>query len=90
MDPQTIDLDHGRLLFNPLKKHATRLLNSLQRRVRFQAQALPKAFWNNDPACLINPDLHTIKYTIYHNLWHNRTSFVEITDWLKLRSQPDS
>ena len=44
MDPQTIDLDHGRPLLDPLEKHALGLLNSLQLRVRLEAQPLAERF----------------------------------------------
>jgi hypothetical protein len=49
MDPQTIGLDHGRALFDPLEKHALRLLNNDQLRVRFEAQPLPERFGDDNP-----------------------------------------
>jgi hypothetical protein len=69
MGPQTIDLGHGRPLFDPLEKHALRLLNSLQLRVRLEAQPLPERFWDDDPTRFIDPEFHTIHNTICHQKW---------------------
>jgi hypothetical protein len=66
MDPQTIDFDHGRPLLDPLEEHALRLLNSLQFRVRSEAQPLPERFWDDDTPGFIDPELYTINITIYH------------------------
>jgi hypothetical protein len=66
MDPQTIDLDHGRPLFDPPEKHALRLLNSLQLRVRLEAQPLPERFGDDNPSRFIDLKFHTINNTICH------------------------
>src|ERR1017187_4541723 len=71
MDPQTIDLDHGRPLFGPLEKHALRLLNSHQLRVRLEAEPLPGRFWDDNPPRFIDPEFHTINNTIYHLQWQS-------------------
>ncbi len=70
MDPQTIDLDHGRPLFDPLEKHALRSLNSLKPRVRLEAQPLAERFRDYNSPRFINPEFHTIDSTIYHSKWH--------------------
>src|ERR1019366_5092408 len=71
MDPQTIDLDHGRPLFGPLEKHALRLLNSHQLRVRLEAEPLPERFWDDDPPRFIDPEFHTINNTMCHLQWQS-------------------
>jgi hypothetical protein len=60
MDPQTIDLDHGRPVFDPLEKHALRPLNSLQLCVRLEAQPLPKRFGDDNPPRFIDLYFNTI------------------------------
>ena len=69
MDPQTIDLGHGRPLFDPLEKHAFRLLNSFQFGVRLEAQPLPERLGDDDPSRFIDPEVHAIVDTICHLKW---------------------
>lgn len=66
VDPQTIDLDHGRPLLGPLEKYALGLLNSHKLGVRLEAEALPERFGDDDAPGLIDPELHTINNAIYH------------------------
>ena len=65
MDPQTIDFDHGRSLFDPLEKHALRLLNSLQLHVRFEAKPFAESFGDDNPPRFVDPKFHTINNTVY-------------------------
>jgi hypothetical protein len=69
MNPQTIDLDHGRPLFDPLEKHAFRLLNSLQRRVRPEAQPLAERFGDDNSPRFIDPDVPTLSDTMCYWIW---------------------
>src|SRR5271166_2914468 len=71
MDPQTIDLDHGRPLFDPLEKHALRLLNSFQLRIRFESQPLPERFGDDNPPRFIDPEGHANNNTICHYKWQS-------------------
>lgn len=66
VDPEAVDFDHGRLLPDPLQKHAVGLLNSLQLRVRLEAEPLAESFGDDNAPGFINPELHTIKHTKYH------------------------
>jgi hypothetical protein len=49
-----------------LKKHAFRLLDRLQLRVRSEAQPLAERFGDDNPPRFIDPDLHTISDTMCH------------------------
>ena len=66
MDPQTVDLEHGRPLVDPLEKHAFRLLHSLEFRVRPKAQPFPERFGDDNPTHFIDLEPHAIYNTIYH------------------------
>ncbi len=48
MDPQTINPDYGRPLFDPLEKHALGPLNSHQRGIRLEAQPLTERFGDDN------------------------------------------
>src|SRR5271157_2623437 len=71
MDPQTIDLDHGRPLFDPLEKHALRQLNGFQLRIRFESQPLPERFGDDNPPRFIDPEGHANDNTICHHKWQS-------------------
>src|SRR5271165_4054623 len=72
MDPQTIDLDHGRPLFDPLEKHALRMLNRFQFRIRLDAQPLPERLGYDNPPHFIDPECHTNNDTMCHQKWQSR------------------
>jgi hypothetical protein len=69
MDPQTINLDHGRTLLDALEKYTLGLLYSLQLRVWLEAQPLPERFGDDNALGLIDPEVHTISNTRYHWKW---------------------
>jgi hypothetical protein len=69
MDPQTIDLDHRRPMLDPLKKHALRLLNSFQLRVRLEAEPLPERFGDDNAPRFVDPEFHASYVAICHLKW---------------------
>ena len=54
------------MLLDPLEKHALRLLNSFQLRVRLEAQPLAERFGDDNAPGFIDPEVHAIDNTIYH------------------------
>ena len=60
MDPETIDSDHGWPFTGSPEKQAAGLLDSHQFGVRPESKAVPDRFGDDDAACFIDPDLHTI------------------------------
>jgi hypothetical protein len=60
MDPQTIDLDHGRPVRDTLEEHALEQLNGLELRVRRKSQPLSERFGDNNAPGFIHSDLHAI------------------------------
>ena len=52
-----------------VEKHTLRRLNSLQLRVRLEAQPLAERFGDDNAPGLIDLDCHTIKNTGHHYKW---------------------